>query len=361
MELSHLDATIRLGGIATILLLAGLLLRQRRTIGVPALLFPPMALCLAAFLIGNTPDPSLRLGGTPGAVAGFASGCAVVFLWWFCLACFDRSFRPRGGILAAGLGWIALAAADRLSGGALPALSYTLLGLGFGIVAHLVWRLYAERQGDLIQKRYRARATVALLLGGLLLIDLSVDLFLGFAWRPLWFAMAQNATILGFALWFAGQVLAVRTDVLSFDDAARAPPAAPASGADIALRQRLAALMESERIHLDPDLTFSGFVDRMNAPEKAVRRLVNHDLGFDHFRTFLNHYRVEHACTLLGDRDRAADKLIAIAYDSGFASLPSFNRVFRETRGCPPSQYRDAALAGISAPEPSFEKRSAVF
>src|SRR3546814_9681837 len=81
----------------------------------------------------------------------------------------------------------------------------TLVGLGFGIVAHLIWRLYAEREGDLIQKRYDARAMVALLLGGLLLIDLSVDLLFGFAWRPLPFAMVQNAAILGFSIWLAGQ------------------------------------------------------------------------------------------------------------------------------------------------------------
>src|SRR3546814_2462607 len=98
-----------------ILLLAWLLFRQRGKIGVPALLFPPMALCLSGFLIGNTPDPSLRLSGAPGAIAHFASGCTVVFLWWFCLACFDRQFRPRGGVLVVGLCWIALRSEEHTS------------------------------------------------------------------------------------------------------------------------------------------------------------------------------------------------------------------------------------------------------
>ncbi|MDP9414282.1 MAG: helix-turn-helix domain-containing protein [Pseudomonadota bacterium] len=379
MDLGQLDATIRLGGMAMFLLLAWLLFRQRRKIGVPALLFVPMAICLSGFLIGNTPDPSLRLSGTPAAIAHFASGCTVVFLWWFCLACFDRQFRPRGGVLAVGLCWIALAGADRAIVAPVPALSYTLVGLGFGIVAHLIWRLCAEREGDLIQNRYDARATVALLLGGQLLIDLSVDLIFGFAWRPLPFAMAQNAAILGFALWLAGRVLDVRSGVLSFDGVAQAAPSPPAVAADgddrmVAgeLRQRLTTLIEVERIHLDPDLTFATFVQRMNAPERAVRKLVNHELGFDHFRSFLNHYRVVEACRLLADPRRSADKLIAIALDSGFASLPSFNRVFRAAEACTPGQYKDAALAIRSAaetghspektaPAPSFEKRSAAF
>ena len=353
MDLGQLDAAIRLSGIAMILLLGWLLFRQRRKVGFPALLFAPMAVCLSAFLIGNTPDPSLRLYGSPGAVAHFASGCAVVFLWWFCLACFDRQFRPRGGVLAVALGWIALAGTARMITAPIPALSYALLGLGFGIVAHLVWRLYSEREGDLIQKRYDARAMVALILGGLLLIDLLVDLFLGFAWRPRPFAMAQNGAILIFSVWLAGRALEARAGVLSFDSV---PPVALEPSAiepgiepgivDEVLRRRLIALMEVDRVYLDPDLTFASFVKRMSAPERAVRKLVNYDLGFDHFRSFLNHYRVMEARRLLADPCRSGDKLIAIALDSGFASLASFNRVFRTAAACTPSQYKDAALGG---------------
>lgn len=95
-------------------------------------------------------------------------------------------------------------------------------------------------------------------------------------------------------------------------------------------------------------------------------------MGFDHFRSFLNHYRVMEACRLLADPRRSADKLIAIALDSGFASLPSFNRVFRATEARTPSEYRDAALVARSIPQngdvfekssnvTGFEKRSAVF
>ncbi len=365
MELGQADVAIRLGGIALLLVLAWLLFRQRGKIGVPALLFVPMAICLSGFLAGNTPDASLRLSGAPRAIAHFASGCTVVFLWWFCLACFDRRFRPRGGVLAAGLAWVALAAADRATGATVPALSPILVALGFGIVAHLVWRLWAEREGDLIQKRHDARAMVSVLLGGLLLVDLSADVAFGFAWRPLAFAMAQNAAVLGFSLWLAGRVLEVRSGVLSFDAAAEPAPRIAATGeaSDDPLRQRLTTLVEAERIHLDPELTFADFVERMQAPERVVRRLVNHELGFDHFRSFLNQFRVGEACRLLADPRRSSDKLIAVALDSGFASLASFNRVFRAAQGCTPSEYRDAALAKRckSPPAPGLEERSAAF
>jgi AraC-like DNA-binding protein len=161
--------------------------------------------------------------------------------------------------------------------------------------------------------------------------------------------MAQNAMILGFSVWLAGQILTIRDDVLTFGVGEAAPaPHSPAPDADHgrndALLHRLNMLIEIERMHLDPDLTLARFVERMAAPERAVRTLINRQLGFDHFRAFLNHHRVAEARRLLADETRD-DKLIAIAFDSGFASLASFNRAFRAIEGCSPSAYRAAARA----------------
>jgi len=47
MNIDQLDVAIRGGAVGTILLLAWLLLGHRRQIGLPAALFPPLALCLA--------------------------------------------------------------------------------------------------------------------------------------------------------------------------------------------------------------------------------------------------------------------------------------------------------------------------
>lgn len=354
MELVQLDAAVRIGASTIILLLAWLLLRRRPEIGLPAVLFAPLAVCVSGFLIGNTPASSLRPSGVPGAVAHLASGYTVVFLWWFCLSCFDRRFRPRGGVLAVGLAWAVIAALDRgLLGGTLAnvELSRLLVVMGFGIVGHLVWRLIAERAGDLIQQRHDARITVAVLLGGMLFVDLTADALLGFAWRPVAFAMAQNVAILGFGLWLAGKLLAVRPDVFALGVVADAAPTTdarpePAVARGDELRRRLDLLTETQRVFLDPDLTFATFVERMCAPERTVRRLINRELGFDHFRTFLNHHRVAEARRLLADPLRADDKLIAVALDSGFASLASFNRAFRVIEGRSPSQYRAATLGG---------------
>ncbi|MCK6104150.1 MULTISPECIES: helix-turn-helix domain-containing protein [unclassified Brevundimonas] len=345
MIIGSIDVAIRAGAAVTILLLGWLMLGHRRRLGLPAILFAPLAACVAGFVVGNTPLTTMSPGGSVGAMANMLSGFTVVFLWWFCLSCFDSRFRLKGGVLGVGLAWGLIAAMDRgLLGKALAQTSWSvvLVPLGFAIVGHMVWRLLAERQGDLIQRRHDARIMVAVLLGGMLCVDLTADVLFGFAWRPLAFAMGQNLAVLAFGLWLAGRLLSVRSDVLTFGAADRTPPRS-APDRDDALHRRLRGLMETERVFLDADLTFAAFVARMGAPERTVRNLINRELGHDHFRSFLNHYRVAEARRLLGAQARADDKLIAVAQDSGFASLASFNRAFRAIEGCAPSQYRAAA------------------
>ncbi|MGN6596131.1 helix-turn-helix domain-containing protein [Sphingopyxis terrae] len=370
MYIGQFDIAIRTGAVSSVLLLGWLLLGERRKMGLPALLFAPLSICLAGFVIGNTPLTSLAPAGLIGAMAHAVSGFAVVFLWWFCLSCFDSRFRLRGAVLAIGLLWSAIAALDRgLFGNAFAdkGLSHLLVPLGFAIVGHLVWRLLEARQGDLIQQRRDARAVVAVLLGGMLFIDLSADLLFDFSWRPIGFTMTQNAMVLAFALWLARRLLTVDLGVLSFGAAGRPLLiAVPTSGSrpNAELLRRLSDLMECERVFLDPALTFADFVVRMGAPERTVRGLINRELGYDHFRTFLNHYRVAEARRQLSD-DHCGDKLITIALDSGFASLASFNRAFRAIEGRTPSAYRAAVRRGgmirPKSAEAGFEERKAEF
>ncbi|QHL89843.1 helix-turn-helix domain-containing protein [Sphingomonas changnyeongensis] len=372
MIIGQLDLAVRLGAASIFLLLALLLLGHRRQLGLPPLLFAPLAVCVTGFVLGNTPISALQPVGLAKDLAHAASGFTVIFLWWFSLSCFDSRFRLKGGVLIMGLIWAALAICDRgLFGKAIAdvELSRWLVPLGFAIVGHLVWRLLGERQGDLIQQRHDARILVAIVLGGMLFIDLAADALFGTAWRPLAFSLAQNVMILMFGLWLSVRLLTVRAGVLSFGVAepAAVPGMSPphdAQGADQELRRRLSVLIDTDHVYRDPELTFARFVDLMGAPERSVRMLVNQQLGYDHFRTFLNTHRVREARRLLEERD-GEEKLIAIALDSGFASLASFNRAFRAIQGCTPSAYRTAVRQhGPTAhyrEQPGSEERKPAF
>ena len=342
MPLDQLDVIVRVAG-ATLLLLAAASPRAGTAGG--RIFLVPLAVCLSGFLAGNSPEPGLQLGGPLGTAAALLAGYAAVFLWWFCLEVFDAGFRPRGWVLAAGGAWLAVASADRgLLGEALAeaGLSWFLVALGFFMVGHLAWRLLRDREGDLIDERRQVRRAVVVALAGQLLADLAVDVLLGMDWRPQAFTVVQNTAVLAFTGWLLS--LTHRTAASGAVGGPPQPAPEPAEPADPALA-RLRRLVEVERLHLDPDLTFRDFAAATGASERTLRALIR-KLGFEHFRTFLNAHRLEEARRILSDPARRGDKLITVAFDSGFASLPSFNRVFREVEGRTPGAFPADALAG---------------
>ena len=354
-----LDLLLRAGAAFVLLATCALLLRDARRERI-VWWFVPFALGLCGFLARNTPDPALLPTGAAAALASFLSGNAAIALWWFCLALFDDDFRP--GALEGGVGaaWCALALLDRGFLGERAAglgLGPWLIGLGALIVAHLAWRLLRDREGDLVEPRRRLRGRLVAALAALLLVDLGVDVAMGVEWRPRGFCMLQNAAIGLLAAWIALRSLRADAARLAFRPAAAAapgrPPVARDAGAEAHLHARLRTLMTVERIHRDPGLTFAGFAARMGAPAPEVRRFVNHALGARHFRAFLNAYRLADARAALADPAQARRKLVAVALDSGFASLASFTRTFREAEGVSPGEYRrrlHAAAAPGDAP-----------
>ncbi|HEX2861983.1 MAG TPA: helix-turn-helix domain-containing protein, partial [Lacunisphaera sp.] len=52
---------------------------------------------------------------------------------------------------------------------------------------------------------------------------------------------------------------------------------------------------------------------------------------------YLTHHRVSHAQRLLATTD---EKIVAIAFSSGFNSISRFNEAFRRACGCTPREYR---------------------
>ena len=53
--------------------------------------------------------------------------------------------------------------------------------------------------------------------------------------------------------------------------------------------------------------------------------------------SYIQHTRIARACALLRETD---DSVVGVAYDSGFANLSNFNRVFKRLRGMTPREYR---------------------
>ena len=335
-----LDIALRSAGACLLLLTAAVLACTAPRSSVTRW-FAPFALGFAGFLGVNTAFDAAELPDPWWSVASFLSRMAALFLWLFCLSLFDGRVRAPRVALAVALAWSLLVVLDKGYVVALPAgigLSPIQIVLGTGLVLHAGWRVLRDLRDDLIERRRRARPLFALALLAFLAMDLGADVVQGFGWRPASFLLLQNSVsvVLAAALslwllraepWLVAEVPESRRDAAATDP-------------DAAVLARLEAVMQAERPWLDPELTFARFAARVGQPEATLRRVINHRLGHGHFRNYLNGYRVEEAKRRLRDPASAGDKILAVALESGFSSLASFNRVFRQAVGRTPSEFR---------------------
>lgn len=59
------------------------------------------------------------------------------------------------------------------------------------------------------------------------------------------------------------------------------------------------------------------------------------------FYDFINNYRIEEVKERLRDSQYRNLTVLAIAYDCGFNSKSTFNRIFKQKTGLTPTQYRN--------------------
>ena len=103
--------------------------------------------------------------------------------------------------------------------------------------------------------------------------------------------------------------------------------------------QELTQKMEVEKWYLNPTLKLSDLSKEMNLPVKTLSYVINTGIGKS-FYDFVNAYRVEEFQKRITQDDHAHLSLLGIAYDCGFNSKATFNRIFKKFTGVSPSVYQ---------------------
>jgi len=304
-----------------------------------ALCFVAIALGVSAFLLGNSTTQALypKFMSAPWFIATFLAKMIVLFVWLFVQCCFDDDFRFDRFRIGVSLLWLATVLNDfwTMIAGIDDLFAYSTTIMALILMMHLIWTLLRGREEDLRMGRRSARLWISAIMVCLLLMDILIDVVMGYDWRPDGFIYFQNGLIL-----LAVAVLGATT--LKSDVTAIAPTPPPEEKPK-ALSEHAAMLdkiMTTEQLYLQSDLRLSDIVARLPISEAATRRLIHTEFGHGHFRNYLNQYRIQHAQTLLRAPEHQNSKLIAIAFDSGFASLASFQRAFKREAGQTASEWR---------------------
>lgn len=109
------------------------------------------------------------------------------------------------------------------------------------------------------------------------------------------------------------------------------------------LFKQIQDLMEVEKNYLDPSLSLAKLSQQVKATPKEVSQAINQVEQLN-YSQFISRYRVEEAKRLLQSPSHSPFKIAAIAYDSGFNSISSFNLQFKKHTGMTAQQFRNLPL-----------------
>lgn len=246
---------------------------------------------------------------------------------------------------------VALHLAPALVGWSLPAA--VALPLAFLIGAgYLAW--LARQLVGLRRERANFRVEIALL--GLVFAVAVAVAALGVWSEPAAGErfVAVYASAIGVAFFLVQLALGLRpqlsTEVRETAQAAYASTTLAKVDCEAALA-RMEALMRSERLYADPQLTLGGLAGRLGLSAHQLSELVNTRLGKG-FSRCLREHRVEAAKAMLLAEPRAS--VLSVGLSVGFTSQSNFYEAFREIEGSTPGQYRKLRLpAGRSGALPA--------
>ncbi|MTI29763.1 AraC family transcriptional regulator, partial [Cytophagales bacterium RKSG123] len=104
------------------------------------------------------------------------------------------------------------------------------------------------------------------------------------------------------------------------------------------IKMHLTRLMDEEKIFLDPELSLSILATKLKTQPNYISQYINEELDLN-FHDYINSKRVNEFKHRIITSKYKHYKLIEVAYDCGFNSKSSFNRIFKKANGMTPSAY----------------------
>ena len=105
---------------------------------------------------------------------------------------------------------------------------------------------------------------------------------------------------------------------------------------------KIQKLMVDEKAFKNPDLSLKSLSGQFRQSPQIISMVVNQKSG-KNFNSFINHYRIEEARQQLRNPKLEHFTISAIATESGFNSISSFNTAFKKQTGLTPLAFRNGS------------------
>jgi AraC-like DNA-binding protein len=107
--------------------------------------------------------------------------------------------------------------------------------------------------------------------------------------------------------------------------------------------RKLLNFFQNEKPFLQPDITLLELSRQLNVTPEYLSKILNKHLH-QHFFDFINQFRVEAFKDACRNPENHKLSIIGVAYDCGFNSKATFNRVFKNMTGTTPGNYLKSIL-----------------
>lgn len=104
------------------------------------------------------------------------------------------------------------------------------------------------------------------------------------------------------------------------------------------LNTRLVEILENKKPYLDPDISLNNLATTLEVSSHNLSQLINSKFEMNFFE-LINKYRIDEFVSKIKNGDNNKYTLISIAYDCGFNSKSTFNRVFKNLTGQTPTSF----------------------
>jgi AraC-like DNA-binding protein len=118
----------------------------------------------------------------------------------------------------------------------------------------------------------------------------------------------------------------------------------PLSKPDEDFIEILKTIMISKKPYINNELNLYDLANFLNVSSSYLSYILNTCLDIN-FYQFVNKYRVEEAQRRIKNNDAQKFTLLTIAFESGFNSKASFNRIFKNITGLTPSEYQKSIVS----------------
>jgi AraC-like DNA-binding protein len=109
------------------------------------------------------------------------------------------------------------------------------------------------------------------------------------------------------------------------------------------LAEQLKCLMDKDKPYLINDLSLESLADMLNVSRHQLSELLNVHLDTS-FYDYINQYRVQQSMDFLKD-ESMKQSILEIAFEAGFNNKNSFYRLFKQSTGLTPAQFRKQTTA----------------